>query len=164
MLPRLRRLALLLPILLLGLVLLSWARSYLPDQTYFRTHQGRLLIFFISGGSPPTESSETLVDYSRRIAQVQSRPSLQFLGFEWTDLVFKSSYPGFIAIPFWFIAAVLAVFSLWAILRLRSQRARFLPGHCRSCGYDLRGSNGKCPECGQEVPRPLRTTSTAAVG
>ena len=164
MLPRLRRLALLLPILLLGLVLLSWARSYLPDQTHFRTHQGRLLIFFISGNTPPTESSATLVDYSRRIAQVQSRPSWQFLGFECTDLVFKSSYPGFIAIPFWFIAAVLAALSLWAILRLRSQRERFLPGHCRSCGYDLRGSDGKCPECGQEAPRPLRTTSTAAIG
>ena len=28
-----------------------------------------------------------------------------------------------------------------------------LPGHCRRCGYDLRGNvSGVCPECGSRVP------------
>jgi predicted RNA-binding Zn-ribbon protein involved in translation (DUF1610 family) len=27
-----------------------------------------------------------------------------------------------------------------------------LPGVCLSCGYDLRGSKGACPECGAERP------------
>jgi len=97
---RIRSLALLLPLL------------YLPEDTQFRSHQGR---------------------------------------------------PGFIAIPYWFIAALLLALSIRAILRRRSQRARFLPGHCRACGYDLRGSNGRCPECGQDTGHVEQTTSTTAL-
>src|SRR6266550_5914103 len=172
MLHRLRSLALLLPILLLGLVLLLWARSYLPDQTHFRSHQGRMLIFFVTGGyvlwfdpsSAQYSGSETAVEYCRRVAQVQSLPMLRLGGFEWTDLNFKSSFPGFVAIPYWFIATVLGALSPWAILRRRSQRDHFLPGHCHACGYDLRGSNGKCPECGRDTSRSANTTSTAATG
>jgi hypothetical protein len=156
MLRRLRSFVLLLPILLLGLVLLLWARSYLPEHTCFRSHQGRLLIFFVAGdfvlwfdrSSPQYHSSEATVDYCRRVAQVQPLPSYRIAGFEWTDLNFKSSFPGFIAIPYWAIATALAALSTWAMLRRRSLRERSLPGHCRACGYDLRGSSEKCPECG----------------
>src|SRR6266566_3347797 len=121
MLPRLRSFLLLLPALLLAFVLLAWARSYLPDQTCFRSHQGRLLIFFVTGnyvgwfepGSTQYSASQTVMDYCRRVAQVQSLPSHQAAGFEWTNLNFKSSYPGFIAIPYWAISLVLAGLSLW---------------------------------------------------
>lgn len=167
---RLRSLALLIPILLLAFTLLMWARSYLPDQTFFRSHQGRLLIFFATGqyvhwfdpSSNDHSSSENAVEYCRRVAQVQPLPSHQLAGFEWTNLDFKSSFPGFVAIPYWAISSLLAALLLWAFLLRRSQRERLLPGHCRACGYDLRGSNGKCPECGEDVPPAGRTTSSAA--
>ena len=28
---------------------------------------------------------------------------------------------------------------------------RFRRGQCLSCGYDLRGASGKCPECGRAI-------------
>jgi hypothetical protein len=169
MLARLRSFALLVPVLLLVFVLYSWARSYLPDETFVRSYQGRLIIFFVAGqyvqsfqGNGPFKGTEEMIVYSRRVAQVQSLPSHEALGFEWTNLDFKSSYPGFIAIPYWAIAILLAALSVFAVARWRSRRQRLLPGHCRACGYDLRGSGDKCPECGQDSPP--QSTPAAAIG
>jgi len=35
---------------------------------------------------------------------------------------------------------------LWLLLYRRRQR--LLIGHCTQCGYDLRASGNRCPECG----------------
>jgi hypothetical protein len=48
-------------------------------------------------------------------------------------------------VPFWFVALVL-VAVLAMLFRLR--RPRPAPGLCATCGYDLRASPQRCPECG----------------
>lgn len=40
---------------------------------------------------------------------------------------------------------------LWGLARLMARRKGHDPGHCPTCGYDLRATPGRCPECG-EVP------------
>lgn len=54
-----------------------------------------------------------------------------------------------LVVPAIFPICVLGVTPLIAFARYRRQK--YLPGHCRGCGYDVRASPERCPECGREV-------------
>ena len=55
-----------------------------------------------------------------------------------------------LVVPYWFLAVLFAILPLvWVI---RRWRGRYPKGHCQKCGYDLRGSEGRCPECGAPIP------------
>jgi hypothetical protein len=56
-----------------------------------------------------------------------------------------------IAVPWWSLAAVSAILPALWYLRYRGRRLirqRAAAGRCVNCGYDLRGSPDRCPECG----------------
>jgi hypothetical protein len=50
-----------------------------------------------------------------------------------------------VSVPLWFLVCLSAVLPMLRALR----RKRKLPGLCPACGYDLRASPERCPECGR---------------
>lgn len=61
----------------------------------------------------------------------------------------------YLFIPWWFLLTALAVLpTAWAVGKaVRRARARRQAGlnFCPRCGYDLRATPDKCPECGREA-------------
>jgi hypothetical protein len=61
-------------------------------------------------------------------------------------------------VPYWLIIALcglLPAHSLLGVPAALRRRRRRLKGLCMHCGYDLRASEGRCPECGTAKPNAL---------
>jgi hypothetical protein len=92
----------------------------------------------------------------------------------WTDglaeFSFQSRYKpamhevsGNLRIPCWLPGLLTMIMPTVALLRWRRARYRMSKGLCRRCGYDLRASTDKCPECGTSIPqRPPATQGAKA--
>jgi hypothetical protein len=51
-----------------------------------------------------------------------------------------------ISVPDWALVLLTAILPAIAVRRMR--RDRHITGHCHRCGYDLRATPERCPECG----------------
>jgi len=95
--------------------------------------------------------------------------SFKFLGVDFGGLYGDNSMLWNLIIPFWLLTTLFAILPLieipLLILALR-KNLRHSHGHCANCGYDLRASPDRCPECGQpasSVPRQIDSSLAPAI-
>jgi hypothetical protein len=75
----------------------------------------------------------------------------RFLGFGIYWFCFEANYAINLFIPLWaVIFGAIPIPAYWAIRRLRTN---FRTGYCAQCGYDLRATRERCPECGTIPPK-----------
>lgn len=64
-----------------------------------------------------------------------------------------------IVVPIWSIVLVFGAFPVLRAIQWRRRRFAARRGHCRKCGYDLRASEDRCPECGTPIQKPASVVS-----
>jgi hypothetical protein len=176
--------------LLLGIAAtLFWFRfgSYRPPRIFIRHVASMELDFVVRGGTSaitvwkrqgPLDRSIRLshIDWILHPPQptVDSGPfvSVNRQGTQWRFAGFMyqpgslngpAPYCGLV-VPLWEFVVILAVMPVircisWRRRRISARRHR--AGLCPNCGYDLRATPDRCPECGRPVlPAPIRNSAT----
>jgi hypothetical protein len=144
-----------LALLLCLAVVAVWVRSYLPEQFHLRSHKGRILLIFAAKQhgewfSPQAWNISTDELVHSIYLHTGGEPGsirFAFSGFEMA-LTDRDSGFWFFAVPHWAVALPLAALAGWGWWTRRRRSRRETAGRCLGCGYDLRGSPGRCPECG----------------
>ena len=92
--------------------------------------------------------------YSRylTVAPTQLNAEKQLAGFGWARHVDPVLQYWAVLVPHWFLFLLTAILP---VLRWKAGPLQlYPPGFCRACGYDLRATPGRCPECGMLPSTP----------
>ena len=104
---------------------------------------------------PPTEGVFTARGAATDLAALSPSglaTDLAFAGFGYRTVVRPDEFRRAVFVPFWAIAAALLTLPAARAIAFARRRRRVPAGRCPACGYDLRATPDRCPECGTENP------------
>ena len=147
----------------LAAILLLWVNSYY----HFRllSHQGRVLLLIAKADAQTNQwlRAKPFTAHDWEAWRPESTPRLA--GIEFVPFTtMKDDYTYFtgpvktaatvrlhfamLAVPYWLLAILAAALPFASLLARLRTRARRITGRCAACGYDLRATPDRCPECG----------------
>ena len=129
---------------LIGLLLSvgAWGASYLVVG-----HKGKGHTIALHEGG---------IDYTRDTYDDRVEPYWYLAGFRGFRMHWRLYFyarPGGdwgVFIPLWMPSGLFVVFLVMRFVPFARRRKRKKLGLCANCGYDLRASKDRCPECGEE--------------
>jgi hypothetical protein len=155
-----------LSLLLLLAVTIAWATSYRwsvdldfsegSDLRLLSSQRGSIYLWLCRGGRFYSSSTCIKVDDARKLSRIvrvygddydDGRLPVRILlstgGVEDSKRIYAASD--------WLLAALAAALPACRFRNLWRNRRRRRLGICPACGYDLRATPDRCPECGQEA-------------
>jgi hypothetical protein len=94
-------------------------------------------------------------DLTSHVRTVQSHRAVSVLDFQYAGYrPTPVDWYYIIGIPLWFVAIISGAGLAVSIRKFRRLIRLRMQGRCGKCGYDLRASSERCPECGTVVARP----------
>jgi hypothetical protein len=139
-----------------------WVRSYRLSDTIGRVGEARVvvansvagtLLVTVGGADPENEEPGPRPYYvwhqspvGTSTGGIMSKGKLVRFGAR-----MRSSGFGWVVVPYWLLALATVPGAWLAVARMRKTilaRVRRSYGHCPACGYDVRATPDRCPECG----------------
>ncbi len=143
---------------------INWGGAWPQTPVPFGTVQWSAIsdsgVFCIQHVYSATAKTVVVRGYSRKITFISGTSGSEDVsdGFSWRKGTWRS--PGFYiaafrqaSVPWWFLCALSAMASVLAY-RIRFAFIRYPRGMCPVCGYDLRATPDRCPECGTIAANP----------
>ena len=161
---RLFRLSTGLSVAALAAMLLLWVSSYYHCRLF--SNRGRILLLVVKVDSgtedwldhkPPSAGTwENLLPRKNwqlggvQIAGFRTINRYEYTYHSGTSTIqsFAKLHLGLLAVPYWLLVVVAAAAPVGSVVVSVRKRARRMRGRCAGCGYDLRASPERCPECG----------------
>lgn len=131
-----------------------WASGFWDSTSFVRETRGHHFeVFLAPGGYVELSASPPPLAIQKQLGAPTVTLQWQHLGFRYSELGVGSAFVRSLAVPRWFVSSLVIASAILLILIARRRWSRTpLAGHCRKCGYDIRATPGRCPECGA-VPK-----------
>ncbi|MFT3683796.1 MAG: hypothetical protein QM783_02530 [Phycisphaerales bacterium] len=144
----------------------TWQFTTLPSRLFIARHE-------VTSWYPTAEPPENMKQYLRwqhdrwgaDMAMTFNVPrgnvwqgwrSFNWYGLATWDTYMDGQSGRMVMIPHWLALIVVLLPGTLVLAVMGWRRIRRKPGRCTSCGYDLRGVSGVCPECGTAQPAVSR--------
>ena len=130
---------------------ISYGLGFNRPVAEFDVYEGGVWVW-VTRKVPPSGSSTA--EYWANHHDALRRSGIRFFGIRYLQI--GGEHIG--RLPFWTLAGLAGVLPLTRVIRRLGRGRGARAGLCPSCGYDLRATPERCPECGA-VPEPKATAS-----